>query len=182
VVYFCSGAYNTVLQMRAYLRNIFAEAVDQDYLLKDPSLRVKVPPQLRESDKTTLTWEQLRMALELLNECDRILLEFDMTDALRPGELFALRWKCFQPEYSRLVILETLYKGKIRPWGKTRKNLGPVYLPPVLVSDFVGWKGKCPGSFPDAFIFPNQNGASLTAVITGSGCFTGLLRFWICRR
>ena len=52
-------------------------------------------------------------------------------------ELFALRWKCFDPEHSRLVILETVYKGKIRSWGKTRKSLAPVHLPPVLISDLV---------------------------------------------
>lgn len=42
-----------VLQVRAYLRDIFFEAVDQDYLRKDPARKVKVPKQLRETDKTT---------------------------------------------------------------------------------------------------------------------------------
>jgi integrase len=152
---------DTVLQMRAYLRDMFAEAVDQDFLFKDPAARIKVPAHLRDTDKTTLTWEQLRMALEILDEHDAILLELDMTDALRPGELFALRWKCFEPENTRLVILETVYKGKIRPWGKTRKSLGPVHLPPELVSDLVAWKAKCPDSSPEAFIFPNENGGVL---------------------
>jgi integrase len=149
---------DTVLQLRAYLRDMFAEAVDQDFLFKDPALRVKVPSPMRETDTTTLTWDQLRMSLELLDEGDRILVELDMTDALRPSELFALRWKCFEPESSRLVIQETVYKGKIRQWGKTRKSLAPVHLPPVLVSDLVAWKAKCPDSSPGAFIFPNDNG------------------------
>jgi hypothetical protein len=52
---------DTVLQMRAYLREIFAEAVDQDFLVKDPALRLKTPKGLRPTDTTTLTWEQLRM-------------------------------------------------------------------------------------------------------------------------
>jgi hypothetical protein len=46
-----------VLQMRAYLRDIFAEAVDQDFLAKDPARKVKVPTQLRETDTTSLTWD-----------------------------------------------------------------------------------------------------------------------------
>jgi len=152
---------DTVLQMRAYLRDMFEEAVDQDFLYKNPAARVKVPNNLREKDTTTLTWDQLRMALELLDEGDRILVELDMTDALRPSELFAVRWKCFEPEYSRLVILETVYKGKIRPFGKTKKSLAPVHLPPVLVSDLLAWKAKCPDSSPDAFIFANQTGGFL---------------------
>ena len=152
---------DTVLQMRAYVRDMFEEAVDQDFLYKNPAARVKVPNNLREKDTTVLTWDQLRMALELLDEGDRILVELDMTDALRPSELFAVRWKCFEPECSRLVILETVYKGKVRPFGKTKKSLAPVHLPPVLVADLFAWKGKCPDSSPDAFIFANQTGGFL---------------------
>ena len=39
-----------VLQIRAYLRDIFAEAVDQDFLVKDPARKVTVPSQLRDTD------------------------------------------------------------------------------------------------------------------------------------
>jgi hypothetical protein len=52
-------AKDTVLQMRAYLRDMFSEAVDQDFLSKDPSIKVKVPAKLRATDTTTLTWDQL---------------------------------------------------------------------------------------------------------------------------
>ena len=54
-----------------------------------------------------------------------------------------------------------MYKGKIRPWGKTQKSLAPVHLPPVLVADLLAWKAKCQDSSPDAFIFANQNGGFL---------------------
>ena len=88
-------------------------------------------------------------------------MELDMTDALRPSELFALRWNCFDPESSKLMIRETVYKGKIRSWGKTRKSLTPVHLPPILVADLEAWKARCPDSSPDAFIFSNENGGFL---------------------
>ena len=84
-----------MLQIRAYLRDIFAQAVDQDFLVKDPARKITVPTQLRDTDRTTLTWFQLRGALSKLELRDRVLLELDMTNALRPGELFALRWQCF---------------------------------------------------------------------------------------
>ncbi len=110
-----------VLQMRAYLRDIFAEAVDQDFLSKDPARKVKVPTQLRDTDTTTLTWDQLRRAHLELDPRDRILLELDMTNALRPSELLGFRWKCFDYEASSLKIMETVYKGKIRPWVRPGK-------------------------------------------------------------
>jgi len=42
-----------VLQMRATCGTSFVEAVDQDFLSKDPARKVRVPSQLRETDKTT---------------------------------------------------------------------------------------------------------------------------------
>jgi integrase len=147
-----------VLQMRAYLRDIFVEAVDQDFLSKDPARKVRVPTQLRETDKTTLSWEQLRKALSRLDLRDRVLLELDMTNALRPSELFALRWKCFNLVESTMRVSETVYMGKIRPWGKTRKSLGVIHIPKKLTADLWRWKQQCPDPTPEAFIFPNKDG------------------------
>jgi integrase len=79
---------------------------------------------LRETDKTTLTWEQLRDALASLALRDRILLELDMSNALRPSELVALRWTCVKYEESRMKVVETVYKGAIRPWGKKQEKPG----------------------------------------------------------
>ena len=150
-----------VLQMRAYLRDIFAEAADQDFLPKDPARKVKVPTQLRDTDTTTLTWDQLRSALLELSPRDRILMELDMTNALRPSELFALKWKCFDVEASTMCVTETAYKGKIRPWGKTKKSLATVHIPHILAADLEAWRAKCPNPSPDAYIFANQDGGFL---------------------
>ena len=70
---------------------------------------------MRDTDTTTLTWEQLRNALSHLALRDRLLLELDMTNALRPSELFALRWKCVDPAESKMYVFETAYRGAIRP-------------------------------------------------------------------
>lgn len=115
-----------VLQIRSYMRAIFAEAVDQDFLAKDPARMVKPPANLREVDRTTLTWDQLRAALARLGDLslrDWILVKLDMSNALRPSELFPLRWRCFDETKQLLDIQETVYKGKVRPFGKTRAVL-----------------------------------------------------------
>src|ERR1035438_6945528 len=151
---FCSK--DRVLQSRAYLKSIFSEAVEQDFLLKDPSHKVTAPLNLRKKDKTVLTWDQLRLVLATLTHRDRVLLTLEMTEALRPSELFALRWRSF--EGSKLTITETVYKGKIRPWGKTRRSLGDVHLPAGLANELWLWKQECPDPSPDAFIFPNSEG------------------------
>jgi integrase len=149
---------DTVLQLRAYLRDIFAEAVDQDFLAKDPARKLRTPTQLRATDKTTLTWDQLRDVLAKLDLRDRILLELDMTNALRPGELFALRWTCFDASACSIKLMETVYKGKIRPWGKTSGSLTTIPIAEELVRDLVAWQRQCPDPSPEAFIFAAPRG------------------------
>lgn len=165
-----------VLQIRAYIRDIFTEAVDQDFLVKDPARKLKVPAQLRATDTTTLTWDQLRLALSTLGLRDRILLELDMTNALRPSELFAFRWKRFDRRASTLTVAETVYKGKIRDWGKTKKSLTVIHIPRQLADDLQAWhlesEAKAGEAFskkkrasatvsPDDFIFENEDGGFL---------------------
>ncbi len=74
---------------------------------------------------------------------DRILLELDMTNALRPSELFAFRWKRFDYQASTLTVAETVYKGSIRDWGKTKKSLAVIHIPEDLADDLETWRLEC---------------------------------------
>ncbi len=125
------------------MRAIFAEAVDQDFIGKDPARTIKVPAHLRETDKTVLSWDQLRAVLSRLERRDRILLELEMTNALRPSELFGLRWRCFDPSASSIKIKETTYKGKIRPWGKTKGSLTTIPIASDLAEELQAWREQC---------------------------------------
>jgi hypothetical protein len=44
-----TNSKDRVFQIRANLRDILAEAVDQDFLVKDPAREVTVPTQLRDT-------------------------------------------------------------------------------------------------------------------------------------
>jgi integrase len=160
-----------VLQVRAYLQAIFAEAVDQDFIGKDPARTIKVPAHLKETDKTVLSWDQLRAVLSRLGRCDRIVLELEMTNALRPSELFGLKWKCFDPATSSIKIEETTYKGKIRPWGKTKGSLATIPIASDLAEELQAWRIECreeqrqkkhwqgpTADDPEGFIFPARDG------------------------
>jgi integrase len=157
-----------VLQIRSYMRAIFAEAVDQDFLPKDPARMVKVPANLREVDKTTLTWDQLRAALAKLGDLglrDWILMKLDMSNALRPSELFPLRWRCFLEGTNTLDIQETIYKGKIRPYGKTKGSITRVPIADVLANEISQYREECQkngeDTSPDAFMFPGRFGGPM---------------------
>jgi integrase len=55
-------------------------------------------------------------------------------------------------------IVETVYKGKIRPWGKTQLSLSAIHIPAELGADIEKWRAASPDSSPDAFIFPTREG------------------------
>lgn len=151
-----------VKQARSYLKSIFDEAVEQEFLVRDPSRKLKIPKNLRPKDKQVLSWEQLRAVLSLAARRDRLLLMLDTTEALRPSELFALRWKTFDNQ-NTLSLTETIYRREIRPFGKTPKSLGKMHLPDDLAAELKQWRLECPDPSPDAFIFANADGGYLDA-------------------
>jgi len=149
-----------VKQARSYLKSIFDEVIEDGYLIKDPTRRVKIPKNLRPKDKQILTWAQLVSILVAANRRDRVLLLLEMTDALRPGELFGLRWRSFDGA-NTMEITETVYRRVLRPFGKTKKSLGKVHIPDGLNDDLLSWKLECPDADPNAFIFPNADGGMM---------------------
>jgi hypothetical protein len=160
-----------VLQMRAYLRDIFAEAADQDFLPKDPARKVRVPAQLRDTDKTTLTWDQLRRVLAALNLQDRLLLELDMTNALRPSELFALRWKCFHQPNPRSPFRRRSTRGKSAPGERRGAVLQPFRFPCVCLRNSSLGKAAVRTHLPRRSFLPVRVGAFSTPPTSGVGCF-----------
>jgi hypothetical protein len=119
--------------MRAYVRDIFSEAVEQDFLVKDPARKVTVPSQLRDTDKTTL------INVGTATECAFA------SVVLRPSGIENVRIR---------DRLQRLYSAL----GQTKKSLGRVHLPKELADDLWLWKQECPASSPEAFIFPDAKG------------------------
>jgi integrase len=147
---------------RFYMKAIFEEAIDQDFVQKNPARKLILPKELRPVDKTTLTWNQLRLVLASVPLRDRILLVLDMTETFRPSELFALRWSDFDMDSQTLTVSQTAFRGKLRDFGKTKKSLRTVHLPAGLANELWLWKQEGPDCSPGAFIFPNsrkRNGA-----------------------
>jgi len=144
-----------VAHARFYLKAIFDEAIDQEFLTANAARKLVLPKELRAVDKTVLTWDQLRLVLASVPLRDRILLTLDMTEALRPSELFALRWSGFDMDACTLTVRQTAYRGKLRDFGKTKKSLRTVHLPEGLANELWLWKQECPNPSSEAFIFPN---------------------------
>jgi integrase len=72
---------------------------------------------------------------------ERALLCLILVTALRPSELFALKWKCFGSEKRTATISETVYRGVLRPYTKTTAegDVQQLVVPALAVTGLSEW-------------------------------------------
>jgi integrase len=98
-------------------------------------------------DKTVLTAEQFRAVIAELKPPYDLLFRVGIACALRPSELFALRWKDFNSEAGTFTLNQSVYRGEIRPFTKTTEedegdlSLITVTIPGKLVRELVEYRG-----------------------------------------
>jgi integrase len=137
---------SVVKHCRFYLKSILEEAVDQDYLVKNPAKQL-VPPTTRKVNKTTLTVDQFIAVLGKLDRKHGLLVRVCVGCGFRPSELFALRWRDFDPLARTFTIRETIYRGVLRPFTKTTEegsdetNLLTVVIPDDLATELSEYRG-----------------------------------------
>jgi integrase len=133
-----------VRHVRIFLKSIFAEAVEQDYMLKNPARLLRIPV-LKPVKKSFLTQEQVKTLLNAAKGMDRIILRLLVATGLRPSELFALEWKHFDAKHKLLHITQSIYRGELRDFTKTTDTdsgqaLTQVFLPQEIVTDLSAWR------------------------------------------
>jgi integrase len=153
-----------VFHCHTYLKAICSEAVEQDFLAKDPSRKLK-RPKTRKPDETILEWSQYQNVIDGAETFqNKLAIKVGSGTAVRPGELFAFRWSSLQAspnDRHSLRVTETVYKGKIRPWAKTEASEASVPLPKRLALELKGWRKLTAWSKSADFIFPNSQGGFL---------------------
>jgi integrase len=137
------------LHVMFYLKSILAEAVDQDYLPKNPAHKLEAP-RTKKVAKDTLTPEEFRAVLAELTEPYNLIVQIAVACAFRPSELLALRWRDLDAKARTFTIQETVYRGEIRPFtktteeGETDKTLLTVAVPDALVEALLRYRDDSP--------------------------------------
>jgi integrase len=152
---------SAVKHCRIFLRSIFAEALEQGYLDKNPARLLKVP-KLRTVKRPYLSIEEVKELLKAAKWATRdlTLLRLILTTGLRPSELFALRWKCINLVDGTLSLYETIYRGKSRSFTKTTEegDVQQLVVPEQAVQALAEWHAACERNGEEDFIFPNSEG------------------------
>lgn len=112
-------------------------------------------PVTRKSCKRYLSSEEVQKLLGVLDGRDRLIARTLIVCALRPRELFALRWRNVQE--GRLKIEETVFRGQLGP-TKTEGSAAFVSIPGSLQRELEFWREKCRYPSADEFVFPSKRG------------------------
>ena len=130
-------SYSIIHKARTYLNSVLDEALEQDFLAKNPARKLDKPPSQKRQAERVLVEDKLPELFEKLNARDRLITEIFLFCGLRPGELFVLRWSDW--ERRELRIDEAIWQGQIGE-TKTPTSSGFVSLPSGIEAQLQIWK------------------------------------------
>ena len=147
-------------KVRVYVKAALDEAVEQDYLRKNPARKLEIGTTRKPNDRN-LTPDELCRLLSGLTGEDHLIVHLFVLTALRPGEEFALRWSDFQGEAIRIErAIRRVKKGEVKIGDpKTLGSKAEVYLPCSLQTELSHWKEIVQPKSDDEFIFRSRNGS-----------------------
>jgi len=152
-------SFTVVDHCRTLLKAVLEEAVDSDFIGKNPARKI-VNPETKESTKYVLPKNEARILLEALPFRDRLIAMIAAFCAMRPGEIFGLRWSSWRDGYFQ--IEGTAWRGVLRPGkAKTKGSKAPVVIPDVLAPLLRTWRDLNQTDGDDALMFPSQGQSPL---------------------
>ena len=147
----CQDTVNGVL---VYLRNIFEEAVDLDYVEKNPARKLKAPACTREKDASTVSFDDVAALESALTGRDRTIFRLLARCGPRAGEAFGIQWGDIRPDQTLMIAREYSRSRLKKP--KTEGSKDTVYLPTSLYNELLSLREQSDDSSPSGWVFPSS--------------------------
>lgn len=155
-----SGLSRSVVgHLRWDLNAIFKMAAEDTIIQGNPAGSLVTPKEAKNSDKRTMTKEQVQLALSVFDLRERIIFLLAALVGMRPGEIFALRWARVDSEM--IEVAQRVYRG-LTDNPKTERGKRQAALPPNLASDLDCWREISADPGPGALVFPSERGTFLS--------------------
>ena len=151
-----------IQHVRAAIKCVFNEAVDQDYIAKSPARKLQIPRSAPKPEGNIATMEQLvGLHQRMDHPKDKALFMVACFCATRSSEIFGLPWRnCHLDESANeryLYIDQIASGGQVKDRVKTDASKAKVHLPDVAVPYLAEWKRCCSDTRPDTLVFPSTN-------------------------
>jgi integrase/recombinase XerD len=152
-------SFTVVDHCRTMVKSILEEALDAEMIGKNPARKL-VNPETRESVKHVLAKTQARQLLDSLAFRDRLMAMIAAFCAMRPGEIFGLRWSSWREDHFQ--IEGTAWRGTLRPGkAKTKGSKAPVTIPDALQEGLQMWRSENSTASAGELIFPSEKGTPM---------------------
>lgn len=152
---------SVVVNFRTYIKAILDEALEQEFIGKNPARKLEVP-KTRKPSKRALTVEEIAVLLSHMDGRDRLIVRIFLVLGLRAGELFALRRNDRIAHYVlRVDEAVSPLSGLIEP--KTEASDSCVWLPNSLALELDFWMEAQEDTRSEAFIFPSRARTPISA-------------------
>jgi integrase len=128
--------------------------------------RPTVGPAGAEVDQRFLSEDQVALLVKHFREHgqrrDALILTIFYACALRPGELFALRWNDWDLAHPDLLRIDEAFGKSGLDTPKAARSRSHVYLPPAVQQELRVWQEWCGDVKPGAWIFTSKRGTPLS--------------------
>jgi integrase len=135
-----------------YLNAALEEAVDQEFLDRNPIRKVELPKS-RKPCRRHLSAAEIETLSNNLTGRDRLIVHLFIVCAFRPGELFALRWNDIEP--GKIRVDEAVYRNHLGS-PKTETSFASVSIPKSLEMELSMWKACSSNTAPEDFVFESR--------------------------
>jgi integrase len=158
---------STLTHVRTKMVEVFEEAVEQDYAVKNPAAKTKIPAGARLPERPVLTSEWLMQIIAKVTDArDKAVFMVATFCALRTSEAFGLPWGNFHHDEATgtgwFLIDQIAYRGKRYKRTKNDASKARVHISKKTLAAILQWQKECKDTSPDALMFPstNKNGRS----------------------
>lgn len=152
-------SFSVVDHCRTMLKAILEEAVDAELIGKNPARKL-VNPETKDSEKPVMQKIDSRRLLDSLPPRDRLIAAIAAFCAMRPGEIFGLRWSSWRGDHFH--VEGTAWRGKLRRGkAKTKGSKAPIVIPDILMPMLAEWRAANANAAEDALIFPSKKGTPM---------------------
>jgi integrase len=150
---------SVVSHLRWDLNAIFKMASEDTVVQGNPAGSLVTPREAKAPARRTITKEQVRLALSVLDLRERLVFLLAVLVGMRPGEIFALCWGRVDSEM--IEVAQRVYRG-LPDDPKTERGKRQAALPPDLASDLDDWRELCADAGPNELVFPSERGTFLS--------------------
>ena len=131
---------------------MFEMAIAEGIVSRNPAVLLFTPRECSKPGHRTMTVEDIKRALGVLELRERLIFKLGVFAGLRPGEIFGLRRSRLSVDTAD--IQERIYRGKLDT-PKTQKSVRVVALSAIVREDLENWLAVSPNGV-EGWLFPSE--------------------------